>query len=413
MENDEKIKSCNMKKQLFNLFTVASFCSVFLISFSMRAQVPSYVPVNGLDGWWSFNGNANDLSGNGNNGIVNGASLTDDRNGNTNSAYLFDGTSSYIGLSSPFFNGSTSVASFTYFAEFKLNQLPTTGTAYSISTKEGFWRSIGFFIYDDGSISFGGSQPNPQGYFSVAAPTNSIISNQWYCLVVTFENSILNLFIDGQLIASSTINYSTFDFSWVASGNSTATNYLGAAHPVSPGITNYFNGIIDNFGTWDRSLNLEERNILCQNCQTSLNTQPSNQSLNLSASTSAQFSVTSSATSSTYQWQTNLGVGFQNLSDAGQFAGTSTNTLFVNNITISNNNQQFRCIVTDGNCDDTTDVAVLTVIDDLGIDDLQNNSTKKLLKITDLNGKEIPFKKNTVLLFIYEDGRVERVYEGE
>ena len=55
------------------------------------AQVPSYVPTNGLVGWWPFNGNANDESGNGNNGTVNGATLTSDRNGNSNSAYYFSG----------------------------------------------------------------------------------------------------------------------------------------------------------------------------------------------------------------------------------------------------------------------------------------------------------------------------------
>ena len=49
---------------------------------SLYAQtVPSYVPTNGLVGWWPFNGNANDESGNGNNGTVNGATLTLDRNG--------------------------------------------------------------------------------------------------------------------------------------------------------------------------------------------------------------------------------------------------------------------------------------------------------------------------------------------
>ncbi len=42
--------------------------------------------------WWlgtPFNGNANDESGNGNNGTNNGASLTEDRFGNANSAYYF------------------------------------------------------------------------------------------------------------------------------------------------------------------------------------------------------------------------------------------------------------------------------------------------------------------------------------
>ena len=68
------------------LFTTMSF-----------AQVPSYVPANGLVGWWPFNGNANDESGNGNNGTVNGPTLTNDRFGNTNSAYNFQSLiSNYI-----------------------------------------------------------------------------------------------------------------------------------------------------------------------------------------------------------------------------------------------------------------------------------------------------------------------------
>ena len=57
------------------------------------AQVPSYVPTNGLVAYYPFDGNANDDSGNGNNGTVNGATLTTDRFGNANSAYSFDGQS--------------------------------------------------------------------------------------------------------------------------------------------------------------------------------------------------------------------------------------------------------------------------------------------------------------------------------
>ena len=43
------------------------------------AQVPSYVPTNGLVGWWPFNNNANDESGNGNNGAITGTTITADR----------------------------------------------------------------------------------------------------------------------------------------------------------------------------------------------------------------------------------------------------------------------------------------------------------------------------------------------
>ena len=60
--------------------------SVLLIAGSSFGQVPNYVPTNGLLGWWPFNGNANDESGNGNDGTVNGATLTTDRFGVSNKA---------------------------------------------------------------------------------------------------------------------------------------------------------------------------------------------------------------------------------------------------------------------------------------------------------------------------------------
>ena len=51
---------------------------------------------SGLVAYYPFNGNANDESGNGNNGIVNSATLTTDRFDNTNSAYEFDGIDDFI-----------------------------------------------------------------------------------------------------------------------------------------------------------------------------------------------------------------------------------------------------------------------------------------------------------------------------
>jgi hypothetical protein len=78
-----------MKKKNLLMTTIAIFG---LATISM-AQVPSYVPTNGLVGWWPFNGNANDESVNGNNGTVNGPTLTTDRFGNTNSAFSFTNNS--------------------------------------------------------------------------------------------------------------------------------------------------------------------------------------------------------------------------------------------------------------------------------------------------------------------------------
>ena len=48
-----------MKKK----YILAAFALGLSMNAKVMAQVPSYVPVNGLVGWWPFNGNANDESG--------------------------------------------------------------------------------------------------------------------------------------------------------------------------------------------------------------------------------------------------------------------------------------------------------------------------------------------------------------
>jgi hypothetical protein len=81
-----------MKKIIFTFIITA--CGLM----SVAQNLPAYLPADGLVAWYPFNGNANDESGNGNNGVVNGATLTNDRNGNVNGAYNFDGINDYISV---------------------------------------------------------------------------------------------------------------------------------------------------------------------------------------------------------------------------------------------------------------------------------------------------------------------------
>lgn len=53
----------------------------------IQAQIPSYLPGDSLIAWYPFNGNADDLSGNGNNGFAVSATLNSDRFNNANTAY--------------------------------------------------------------------------------------------------------------------------------------------------------------------------------------------------------------------------------------------------------------------------------------------------------------------------------------
>ncbi len=76
----------------------------------------------------------------------------------------------------------------------------------------------------------------------------------------------------------------------------------------------------------------------------------------------AQFSVqVNNSAGVTYQWQTNLGLGFQDLQNAGQYSGVNTATLTVSNVSTTNNNQFFRCVVSNPTCSLTSAQAALMV----------------------------------------------------
>jgi blue copper oxidase len=71
--------------------------------------------------------------------------------------------------------------------------------------------------------------------------------------------------------------------------------------------------------------------------------------------------VVSDMNNTTFQWQSNLGFGFQDIQNAGQYSGVNTSTLTVAALSTTNNNQLFRCKVFNPSCDEVSDIAVLTV----------------------------------------------------
>ena len=102
-------------------------------------SVPSYVPTNGLVGWWGFNGNAQDESGNGNHGFNITAQHITDRFGSLNSAIQLGG--GVIQLPSTVFQFSRN-SSFTVSLWFTHE---ATGNARLISTENNGGNYVGNF----------------------------------------------------------------------------------------------------------------------------------------------------------------------------------------------------------------------------------------------------------------------------
>jgi hypothetical protein len=334
-----------MKKKNLLLTAIAIFG---LTTITFGQTVPSYVPTSGLVGWWPFNGNANDISGNGNNGTNNGASLTADRFGNANSAYNFSGGSS---VSVPMTLLLHNLPVRTFSCWFNANGAQNGGRIYETT-------------YLNGGIAMYNGNVLDAWYYNGTNECNvtNIITgnlNQWHHLVyVTDSNTGLgSIYLDGVFIDSRNGLPFTSPSNWL---NNFLRFGLGAQGES-------FIGKIDDIGIWNRALTQEEITNLYNGCQLTVNTQPNSQTININ--NNAQFEVGSSDPSATFQWQTDLGVGFQNLNSVGQFSGATTNTLSVSNVTLSNNNQPFRCIVSSGSCSDTSNVAVLTVNNNVGINE--------------------------------------------
>ena len=198
---------------------------------------------NGLVGYWPFCGNANDDSGNGFNGTVNGATLTTDRFGNGNSSYEFNGTSNKINFGSS--QSLINLSDFTY--SVWINRNPNCANdAIVISNYGGNWA---------GNILFGKLVSSSNGQIrlhklnQIIGSETSVTDSEWINLVAVKEMNSIKIYKNGILIQ-------TTDLSNFVSVNNTSFPFVIGSSGWSN--TNYFKGKIDDLGVWNRALTTNE-----------------------------------------------------------------------------------------------------------------------------------------------------------
>ena len=229
-----------------------------LTTSTLFAQVPSYVPSNGLVGYWPFSGNANDVSGIGNNGTNNGATLTADRFGNDNSAYSFDGTTNYISVIN---NSSLNPTSITIsgWINSNSNAVDTQNGARGIVTKwnqiqdcggDGANFNVQLSYFDNVNVFALATSQNNQITNALKSSTDVIGLNAWKHFVFTHEPlSGQKLYIDGILIGSNNV---------LGDLCATTNNLYFGADKFNFGLWRYFNGKLDDIGVWNRALTQQE-----------------------------------------------------------------------------------------------------------------------------------------------------------
>ena len=230
----------------FPSLTIFLTSLTLLVATAAQAQVPSYVPTSGLVGYWPFNGNANDESGNGNNGTVNGATLTEDRFGNGNKAYEFFNSTIEVPHNQNLGFGSDASFSVSFWFNKTTNNSPYHFMGKRVNGSPTFnWQLGG----TNNETSFGSSPP---GLYVGAIFSSAQLNSVWTLLTGVYDNGNWKLFQNGLQVLSNNAQAGPDSNCPLTFGNS--------------GSYEYFGGSLDDIGIWNRALTADEVLALYNGC---------------------------------------------------------------------------------------------------------------------------------------------------
>lgn len=269
-----------------------------LLTLNLTEQVKAQVPVNNLVGYYPFNGNANDASPNSNNGIVNGPSLTSDRFGNPNSAYLFNGSSDWINLgdgSSLHYNQSSNKSFSVWFNSNSGSNGQNLVRYDDLDNGDGDTPNPRHFFMFRLTNSDNDGDFNIQHVYGEADPLNtlnwqeytgdSITTNDWHHLVAIKDNAKDSSFIylNGQLISKQQDgNIGTWE---------TTGQYMMLGRYNYNGTCECFSGVMDDIRFYDMALTQCEVLALYHEGDVTYNTVTKNNNI-----------LTANTTGVNYQW---------------------------------------------------------------------------------------------------------------
>lgn len=198
-----------------------------------------------------FSGNANDASGNGHNGVVNGAVLTTDRFGNTNSAYDFDGVDDYVNLVGFGDKLNSEEVTVSFWAE---GDAVKTQSPFLMIPDDGINRfNIHTYYLHNGNptefFDFGNISGGGRLFFEPWA-LPSTPTWEHFVLISSKKNNKIQLYINGNLV-SSVSSYSTL------TPDGTRDLHIGGGVSYSSSLF-YFDGRLDDIRIYDRAISSTE-----------------------------------------------------------------------------------------------------------------------------------------------------------
>lgn len=211
----------------------------------------------GLVAYYPFNGNTKDSSGNGFDMTNNGASLTTDKNGNTNQAYYFDpAQSSYmVAPTSNNISFDTTLTISLWFKPIsiagnkaviaKVDKSNATGVTFGISWEDFLSNKTWGIItaLNTGQVSCDGLTNNAIPVFGLDY-SGVFPSNEWSLLTYVYNGRSVKIYKNGDEIYSAL-------YSGAISNCSNGLLYLGRWWDQDP---QYFKGTMDDVRIYNRAL---------------------------------------------------------------------------------------------------------------------------------------------------------------
>lgn len=219
---------------------------VFTITLGLAVQVQAQsFLTNGLVLYYPFNGNANDASGNGNNGTVNGATLTTNRFGVPDSAYYFNGVSSDILVPETIFGPTIEACTLSIWITTDNGPYTNNHMIFAKSCVNG---ELALDLYG-GSIYFATWLA---GHTNISVQTPVRSNSVMHVVAVYEKGQSISLYTDGLMVTNRPVPNVNL---WVQSFPLISS--LGAYH-YTGGPYMWFRGTIDDFRVYTRALSASE-----------------------------------------------------------------------------------------------------------------------------------------------------------
>lgn len=173
--------------------------TILVLALTMNAM--AQIPTTGLVAHYPFNSNANDNSGNNNTGVVHAATLTTDRFGNANSAYLFNGTNQWIDVIDATTLNPSAQLSISVWVESSATQ----GNSGIIGKWNNFNGSIGSGQeqYALQASALGVSFITKTTVQNIVSEPSVLYNNgNWHHFVGVWDGSVMKLYRDNVLVSS-------------------------------------------------------------------------------------------------------------------------------------------------------------------------------------------------------------------